>query len=194
MSDVLSDIDLDELEKQIEEAPTKVSKKKAETARSEDFPELHPTQIKRDLAFDHSNMDESYISQAGLYFHYAEVSARVNRLLEDTKLRLGILEAEIYTELRDEAEKSKQKITEALLDKKIKLDLRYRRMSSKLNNVRHLAAIAKETLEAFKQKRDMLIQKGADIREEMKGSLYLSTSERIEEKKKAAMQRMAKEA
>lgn len=198
MAEELDNIDFDELEADIEKS-LKESKENDETKpkatlKDDPFPELNPITIQRDLAFNTSNMDKAFTSQAGLYFRYGELSARVTRSYEDMKLKIGILESKIYTELRASMENEKKKPTEALLEKNIKLDPRYQKAMVKLNNLRHLASIAKETLEAFKQKRDMLIQKGADIREEMKGNLHLNSSDKVEERKSAAISRMAREA
>jgi siroheme synthase len=66
---------------------------------------------------------------------------------------------------------SGEKVTEALLDKLVTRHERVTIVKKALNEAKQIEAIAKTAVEAFRHRKDMLVQHGATEREEMKGEL-----------------------
>jgi len=75
--------------------------------------------------------------------------------------------------LRNEAVASKTKITEKAIEDYIKLDPRWQKAAKMVNKTRADADLAKQALFALSQKRDMMVQIGVSLREEMKGEVRL---------------------
>lgn len=149
---------------------------------------INPTEIKRDLAFNENTISDAFTGQAGLFFHYAHIAHKLAFDYESKKSQLDILESRIDDEMRKEAASNNSKVTEAQLGKQLKLDPRYEKKVNEVNEARAKAALAKDVLESFKQRRDMLIQMGADLREEFKGQLRMkSSSEDLSERAKDAL-------
>lgn len=130
-------------------------------------------QVRNDVAFNELTIQEDYMKQAALVAYYSTIAHRAAERLEKAKAKLDLVEALVDNELRMEAVNSGEKITEALVAKRIKLDGRYQAAQTKVIEARTLAGVTKDAMEALRHKRDMLIQVGADIREEMKGGLRM---------------------
>lgn len=158
------------------EKPKPVEKKKAPRKQA-NKELLDPAEVKRDLAFNENTINEAFMSQASLYVHYATVAHQLMHQYDAEKAQLEILESKIDDEIRTEAAESKSKITEAALGKQIKLDARYDAKQKRVLDAKMKANLAKDVLESFKQRRDMLVQMGADLREGMKGELRMKAIE-----------------
>lgn len=170
-----------EVETAPEPAPEPVAKKPAAKKRTpkannEDV-EIDLEQFRKDVLFNENTIDEAFMSQAALYAHYGVLSARLNRKAEEAKAKLELVESKIAQELREEAEANGKKPVETAIAKQLKLDSRCVKQTNAVSKAKEAAEIAKHLTEAFKQRRDMLIQKGADMREEFKGDLRMKEAE-----------------
>lgn len=133
-----------------------------------------PDQLKEDLSINPADLNEAMIKQAALFAHYAVLSSRASRQADHMKQRAEIIQSKVDKELRDAAADEGKKITEAALGKEIVRDPRVVQAQKMVNEARMIAELAKNALEAFKQRRDMLVQIGLMQREEMKGELTIS--------------------
>lgn len=132
-------------------------------------------QLNSDLAYSEADISEAYIEQAPLFAHYSGLSAKAQHQAERFKMFLEIKEAQVDQKLRDEAANAGEKITEARIEKKIALNTEVVNLKVKLNDARMIADLAKNSLEAFKQRRDTLIQIGVGLREDRKNGLSVSS-------------------
>lgn len=168
----------------VEEAPKVEEKKRpiklsnsgktfSDNKRDQDDPVSFSKKLREDVAFNEHNLNESFMNQAAHVAYYSVIAHRSAEAHEKAKAKLDLVEAMIDNELRNEAIDKGEKVTEALLAKKIKLDTRYQAAQYAVIEARTKAGITKDAMEAFRHKRDMLIQVGADQREEMKGELRM---------------------
>ena len=131
-------------------------------------------QLKKDMTFSPVDLTSAMMEQSSLFAHYGVLAAKASRQVDDIKLLLETIEAKVYRKLRDEAADEGKKTTEAQLEKSVATHdqvLSYRRA---LNEAKQGEAIAKTAVEAFRHRRDMLVQQGLISREEMKGELSIS--------------------
>lgn len=134
---------------------------------------IDPRTLIQDTQVNVETIDTGMMKQASLYAHYAVIAARTSEYADNVKTARDVLESKIDREVRDEAVSTGMKITEKMIENAIKLDSRWIRAAKATNKAKANAELAKSALEALKQKRDMLIQIGVSIREEMKGEMRL---------------------
>lgn len=133
-----------------------------------------PEELKEDLSINPTALSEAMVKQAALFSHYAVLSSRASRQYDHLKQRAEIVASKVDKELRDQAADEGKKVTEAALGKELARDRRVVAANKLVNEARMIADLAKNALEAFKQRRDMLVQIGLMQREEMKGELSIS--------------------
>jgi hypothetical protein len=130
--------------------------------------------LKEDVAYSEADLNSAFQQQSSLFVHYATLHAKAERQVDDLKLTLEAAESKVYRNLRDAAAEKSEKVTEAQLEKTVSGTEVIINLKKLLNEAKQVAAIAKGAVEGFKQRRDMLIQSGADQREELKGELRLA--------------------
>jgi hypothetical protein len=139
--------------------------------------DFSPEELQKDLAFSNADLTSAMMNQAGLFARYAAIAARLQKVADTKELIVEITEAKVDKAIRDAAAKAGEKVTEASLAKSIRLNTDYVKAVQAYNNARMNADLAKNALEAFKQRRDMLVQIGVAAREEMKGELFVKARE-----------------
>lgn len=162
---LMEEVEDEELEVKVEEAPKP-------KAKGQDL-EIDPEQWAKDVAFKESNLSEAFQNQASLFGYYAMIAAKAARKAADLKNKLTLVEASVYNEMKEEIESENKKPVDAQITKLMKLDPRIIKAQSNLNDADERESIAKGLLESFRHRRDMLIQAGADTREEMKGEMRM---------------------
>lgn len=173
-------------EKAAPETEAKSKPKATETASKPAFA-VDPEQLAIDIAINQTDLDDGMISQAGLFARYAWTSAQAQAQYEKLKASFEILESKLDGEHRESLAEGGGKVTEAMVRQAVVSDSRWGAAQSRLIDARTNASFAKDVLESFKQKRDMLVQLAISDREEMKGTLrVLDTEERDEKRKKLA--------
>lgn len=80
-------------------------------------------------------------------------------------------------QIREEALEEKKKITEGAISSQIKGDERHIDLTRRYLEARNIAELSKDVTEAFRHRRDMLVQFGADVRQERNGELRMRSSE-----------------
>lgn len=139
--------------------------------RIRDF--VDPVTIRKDLAYSDNNLSDAMMQQASLFAHYGQLSAEALRQLEIAKLLLDQTEAAVYQQLRKDLLKAGEKVTEAMLEKLVSRSKRVIAMKQAVIEARRVESVAKTAMEAFRHRRDMLVQKGLISREEMKGEMRI---------------------
>lgn len=131
-------------------------------------------QLNRDMTFSPTNLTDAMMAQAALFAHYGVLAAKASRQVDDVKLLLENVEAKVYRKIRDEAASSGTKMTEAQLEKAVAINEHVIAFRKALNEAKQIEAISKTAVEAFRHRRDMLVQQGLISREEMKGELSIA--------------------
>jgi hypothetical protein len=130
-----------------------------------------PETFRLDIEIDHNDLNHAFLRQAALYAYYASVHAATIRRESQAKLMLEIEEAKIAKTIRDKAAAESAKITEKQIEQEISRTPSYIKAAFAYNDAKAQSALTAGMVEAFRQRRDMLIQLGANSREEMKGEL-----------------------
>jgi len=138
-------------------------------------------QLKKDLAYSSTNLSDAMMAQASMFAHYGVQAAYAAKQVNSLELLIENHEARVYRELRDKAIADGEKVTEALLERRIAQNTTIIKMKRLLNEAKQIEAIAKTASEAFRHRRDMLIQEGFTSREEMKGQLAIHKKRESEE-------------
>lgn len=146
-------------------------------------------QLRRDVSYTDTDLDTAMDQQAPLFAYYSELHAKAMKQEADLKLRRDVVEAKVYKELRDKAADEGRKVTEAQLAQEVALDSRVIKAQMNLNEARAIAELSRNALESFKQRRDMLVQRGVALREERKGDLYIKQVEADEARMRARRER-----
>lgn len=149
---------------------------------------IDPDQLRADVAFSENNLDDAMIQQAGMSAHYGALAAKAQQQTSLLKVRLSTLEAKVYKELRDKFAAEGQKTTEAQLKMEVAADRRILQAEAALINSQYQADIGKSAFEAFKQRRDMLVQISKNRLEEFRGDLRMQTANDVESLKQKALE------
>lgn len=151
---------------------------------------IEPQDLKRDVAFSTNDLTSAMMSQASMFSHYGVLAANASRQVDTVKLLLENTEAAVYKMLRDQAATNGEKVTEAQLEKLVTRHPRVIAMKKSLNEAKRVEANAKIAVEAFRHRRDMLVQMGLISREEMKGELSIRAKSSAEEAREASIQQV----
>ncbi|MGZ8172960.1 MAG: hypothetical protein ACXWT0_03855 [Methylobacter sp.] len=125
-------------------------------------------QMLADVAFSPEDLDSAFIEQASLFAYYAEQSRVASKKLDNLKLRIGVIEAQLDKGIRDEAALSGSKLTEKAIEHGITRDDKYLKAVMAYNDAKATAQMLRDILESFKQRKDMLIHIGLTRRDEVK--------------------------
>jgi hypothetical protein len=147
-------------------------------------------QLKVDLAFSNNDLTSAMMQQASLFSHYGILASKAARQVDIAKLLLENTEAAVYKLLRDKAANDGEKVTEVQLEKMIARHPRVNSMKKSLNEAKRIEASAKVAVEAFRHRRDMLVQMGLISREEMKGELSIHAKSAAETVRENTVQRV----
>jgi hypothetical protein len=138
-------------------------------------------QLKKDLTFSNTNLTDAMMTQAAIFSHYGVISADAARQVDVVKLLLDSTESAVYRMIRAKMQDEGEKFTEVLLDKMVSRHERVVGMRQALNEAKRVESICKNAVEAFRHRRDMLVQMGLISREEMKGETRVAVKNAHEE-------------
>lgn len=132
-----------------------------------------PRQLRDDLSIDEHNLDSSMTTQAGLYGYYSMLYAKAQLEADHAKNRAEVAKARAYKDIRSRLIGKGAKFSESLLDAEVTLNERYQDALELAAKYKMQAEMLRQALEALKQRRDMLVQKGKIRLEEGRGELFL---------------------
>src|SRR5665213_206665 len=135
---------------------------------------LDEDQAKIDLSYSLNNLSDAYQRQPSFRLHYGTQAAKASRQVDDLKMVLEATESKVYREIRDEATKAGDKVTEAQLEKMVIGSPNVLAIKRAVNEAKQIEAITKAAVEGFKDRKDMLVQQGADSRAERSGEMRMS--------------------
>lgn len=128
----------------------------------------------QDVSINTADIQGEFVEQAGHFSYYSEKSAQANRQEAMAKRHRDITYATLDGEYRLAAKEAGEKVTEKGIEGRINLDERYQQAYQAYIDATMIADLLKGKVDAFRNKRDMLIQIGANDRHDSKGSLRLS--------------------
>lgn len=138
---------------------------------------MNPAKFEEDQQINPLNLDEMFMTQAGHFAYYGTLSAKANKQASNMKMMMEIKEAELAREHRDNLNDTHAKVTEAMINSAVITDPRYKRITMLYHEAVEISENLKTVVEAFRQRRDMLVQMGAMQREELKGDLVMKSKE-----------------
>lgn len=136
-------------------------------------------QLKRDLTIHPDEVSNAMLEHASRFVEYGVYFSKASKQVDDLKMVWEAVEAKVYKILRNEAAAAKEKVTEVQLEKQVRVHpkvIAYRRL---LNEAKQVESLAKSGVEAFRQRKDMLISFGMLQREEMKGEVSMSRRQAV---------------
>jgi uncharacterized protein (DUF1778 family) len=138
-------------------------------------------EFRRDTRVSETNLDDCLMQQAGLVAEYVAKHAYSEAQAARVKLQVDIAEAKLYDEHRKAAAAratiTGDKVTEKMVENAVRTDPRYAGIHKRLIEAESIAAVNKGLVESLKQRRDMLIQLGADRREDGKGAARIMAAQ-----------------
>jgi hypothetical protein len=143
---------------------------------------FNPVAFQKDIAINPLDVDNAFLSQASLFAHYSNQAAKAGQQMDNMKLKMDVVEAELNKFHRDEFTASGVKITEQMLVNAVTTDPRFIRVRKLYNEAKCIYEMLKGSESAFRQRKDMLIQIGAASREERKGELFMKEKASKEER------------
>jgi hypothetical protein len=149
-------------------------------------------QLKADVEFDPTDLDNAARSQAPMFVTYANLARLARRQFERMKVAVEIMESRLYAYHRDELTKEGKKATEAQIDAAVKTDKRYFAAKEKFIDARAIYDLANDAREAFSQRKDMIVQMTVDRRTERQGELRIMAADTAAESAQSARQAVLK--
>ena len=134
---------------------------------------LDPAVLKSDIAYSTNNLTDAMMTQPSMFAHYGMILSEASRQVDVVELLLENTESAVYQILRKEVVAAGEKVTEALLDKMVTRHPRVIAMRKALYEAKAVESKCKTAVEAFRHRRDMLVQHGLISREEMKGEIRI---------------------
>lgn len=126
-----------------------------------------------DTRVTEANLDQCMIEQSGLRAYYGATAARAEAQAARVKAKFEVVEATLYDHHRKELAKMGEKTTEKMVENAVKLDPRWIKAKNMVIEAETIATINKGLVESLRDRKDMLVQLGADRREEFKGGLRI---------------------
>lgn len=127
--------------------------------------------FREETAVSDTRLDQCMIEQNSLRAYYGEQAARSEAQASRIKLRFEVVEATLYDKHRKALALAAEKVTEKTIETAVKLDPAWSRARNLLIEADTIAAINKSLVESLKDRKDMIVQLGADRREEGKGQV-----------------------
>jgi hypothetical protein len=140
-----------------------------------------------DLEIDDRDLNHAFMRQASLFAYYAAIHVRAMRKEARTKLLLEIEEAKVAKAIRDKMVAEGTKTTEKQIEQEVSRTPSYIKAVNAYNEAKANTALAVSAVEAFRQRRDMLIQLGANQREELKGEVRVVAHDRLRQELRERM-------
>ncbi len=134
---------------------------------------IDPDRLQEDLSFSTNNISTAMTRQAAMFAHYSNLSAQAAYQHDRAKQQVELLQATLDQRFRDDLTSSGTKFTEKVIESMIIKDASYQAAQTRSHEARAIAKMVDTAADSFRHRKDMLIQVGADLREEKKGNLTM---------------------
>jgi len=151
---------------------------------------IDPVQLKKDLSYSNADLSSAMMEQAATFANYGVLAAQAGMQVDKMKMLLENTEAEVARRERDKKALAGQKSTESQISEIVTRHPRVIEARKALNEAKQIESVAKIAVEAFRHRRDMLVQQGLINREELKGELSVALKNAKEEETRATQDRL----
>lgn len=124
--------------------------------------------FKRETAVSDTNLDECMIQQPGLRAYYGAQAAQAEAQHARLKARFDVLEAKLYDTHRKALAATGEKVTEKAVENAVKLDPQWLKAKNAVIEAETIANVNRSLVASLSDRVSMLMQLGADRREEFK--------------------------
>lgn len=112
------------------------------------------------------NLSEEFSRQPSLYAYLAMLAAQTDALYQAAKTETQRVRAQVDQRIREDAKDDGEKVTEAIVDKRVVLDGKVQEAEDTESNYRYQFMMMKVVVAAMEQRAQMLISLGAHLRAE----------------------------
>lgn len=134
---------------------------------------IDPNEFKKETQVKDYNLDSCFMEQSSLRAHYGALAARAEAQASLCKVKFEVLEARLYDAHRKILTDAGAKVTEKMVENAVKTDPRWMAGKENVIEAETIASVNKSLAISLADRRDMLIQLGADRRDEAKGQARL---------------------
>lgn len=134
---------------------------------------IDPNEFKKETQVKDYNLDSCFMEQSSLRAHYGAMAARAEAQASTAKVKFEVLEARLYDHHRKILTDAGAKVTEKMVENAVKTDPRWMAGKENVIEAETIASVNKALAISLADRRDMLIQLGADRRDESKGQARL---------------------
>ena len=134
---------------------------------------IDPNEFQKETQVKDFNLDSCFMEQSSLRAHYGAMAARAEAQASTCKVKFEVLEARLYDYHRKTLTDAGAKVTEKMVENAVKTDPRWLAGKENVIDAETIAAVNKSLAISLADRRDMLIQLGADRRDEAKGQARL---------------------
>ena len=135
---------------------------------------VDPEKLQVDLAFTEMGVNDAMMKHAGLYAHYATLCFKADDQISKAKQVYEITHAKVDSEIRSKAVADDRKITEKMVEAEAARDGRVVGAKKAMGEAQAIAGLCRHAVDAFRQRKDMLVQVASNRREEYKGQVRLN--------------------
>lgn len=133
--------------------------------------------FRSETAVSDTNLDNCMMEQNSLRAYYGEQAAHSEAQASRIKMRFEVAEATLYDKHRKALALIGEKTTEKMIETAVKTDPLWARAKNTLIEAETIASINKSLVESLKDRKDMIVQLGADRRDEYKGQARVMASQ-----------------
>lgn len=131
-------------------------------------------QFQSDTRVTEATLDKCMTEQASMRAFYGVQAAQAEAQAARMKARFEVIEATIFDHHRKALAKTEEKVTEKMVDNAVKMDPRWLKARNLMIEAETIANINRSLVDSMRDRKDMLVQLGADRREGMKGQLRMA--------------------
>lgn len=130
---------------------------------------VDPELFRDETRVTEATLDDCMIQQSGLRAFYGAQAARAEAQHARVKVRFEVLEAKLYDEHRKALLASGEKATEKAVENLVKIDPRWEAAKNLVIEADTISNVNRALVVSLSDRKDMLVQLGADRRDEFKG-------------------------
>lgn len=131
---------------------------------------VDPEKFAAETAIKDTNLDDCFMKQSSLRAYYGTETVKAEAQYNRVKRKFEVIEAKLYDEHRRLlAEAGEAKITEKMVENAVKSDARWELACDRVIEAEAIFGTLKALTASLADRRDMLIQLGANARDESKG-------------------------
>lgn len=129
--------------------------------------------FQRDTRVTEATLDNCFMEQSSLRAFYGAQAAQAEAQAARAKAKFEVIEATLYDQHRKALAESEGKVTEKMAENAVRKDKRWLAAKNLMIEADTIATINRSMVESLRDRKDMLVQLGADRREGMKGQLRM---------------------